>query len=117
MNAQSLPPPPRAVLICPVRELDPGAGTGVLLGEAQVAVFYLPGETPPVRAIGNHDPVGGANVLARGIVGDIDGEPVVASPLYKQHYSLVTGACLEKPEHRVPVYGALVCDGWLYLMP
>ena len=42
-------------------------------------------------AIGNYDPASDANVLARGIVGDIGGEIVVASPIYKQHFSLRHG--------------------------
>jgi nitrite reductase (NADH) large subunit len=66
-----------------------------------VAVFRV---EDAVHAIGNHDPASGANVLSRGIVGDIGGEVVVASPIYKQHFSLVTGRCLEEPSLSVPVY-------------
>jgi nitrite reductase (NADH) small subunit len=43
-------------------------------------------------------------VLSRGIVGDVKGELVVASPVYKQHFSLTSGKCLEDPEVRVLVY-------------
>ena len=43
-------------------------------------------------------------ISARGSVGDIRGELVVASPIYKQHFSLVTGRCLEEPSLAVPVY-------------
>ena len=45
----------------------------------------------------NHDPRSGANVIGRGIVGSVKGELVVASPLYKQHYCLRSGRCLEDP--------------------
>ena len=45
---------------------------------------------------------------SRGIVGDIGGEIVVASPIYKQHFSLVTGRCLEEPELSVATYLARV---------
>jgi nitrite reductase (NADH) small subunit len=69
-----------------------------------VAVFYLPSENPQLYALGNWDPIGKANVLSRGIVGDLKGELVVASPLYKQHFVLATGVCLEDPEVSVPVY-------------
>jgi nitrite reductase/ring-hydroxylating ferredoxin subunit len=31
----------------------------------------------------------------RGIIGDLQGERVIASPIYKQHFSLATGRCLE----------------------
>jgi nitrite reductase (NADH) small subunit len=56
--------------------------------------------------IDNYDPIGGANVLSRGIVGDINGELVVASPLYKQHFSLLSGRCLEDDSVQVSVYQA-----------
>ena len=49
-------------------------------GTAQVALFYLPGYETELFAVDNRDPFSGANVIARGIVGDLKGEPVVASP-------------------------------------
>ncbi|MCG7600126.1 nitrite reductase small subunit NirD [Halomonas sp. McH1-25] len=64
-------------------------------GPVQVALFYIPGYETELFAVDNHDPLGNANVIARGIVGDVKGEPVVASPLYKQHYRLKDGQCLE----------------------
>jgi nitrite reductase (NADH) small subunit len=30
---------------------------------------------------------------------------VVASPLYKQHFNLTTGACLQSPEFKLKTYG------------
>src|SRR6202034_1075835 len=83
-----------------------------LLDGRQVAVFRVRGG---VFAIGNHDPASGANVLARGIVGDMGGELVVASPIYKQHFSLVTGRCLEEPELSVPVYLARIVENQVWL--
>lgn len=82
----------------------PGSGVCALVDGEQVALFYLPGETQGIYALGNRDPIGRANVLSRGIVGDLDGQLVVASPLYKQHFSLQTGACLEDEEVQVEVY-------------
>ncbi|KGE79334.1 nitrite reductase (NAD(P)H) small subunit [Halomonas sp. ND22Bw] len=64
-------------------------------GTAQVALFYLPGHATELYAVDHRDPFSGANVIARGIVGDARGEPVVASPLYKQHFRLHDGQCLE----------------------
>ena len=43
-------------------------------------------------------------MLSRGILGDVKGQLVVASPLYKQHFSLETGACLEEEGVQVEVY-------------
>jgi nitrite reductase (NADH) small subunit len=90
--------------VCTKEDLVPGSGIAALVDGEQVAIFYLPDLSPQLYAIGNHDPVGGANVLSRGIVGDIDGEVVVASPLYKQHFSLSTGQCLEQETEAVPVW-------------
>ncbi|WP_043527735.1 nitrite reductase small subunit NirD [Litchfieldella xinjiangensis] len=64
-------------------------------GPAQVAIFYLPGHDQELYAVDHHDPFSNANVVARGIVGDIKGEPVVASPIYKQHFRLKDGSCVE----------------------
>ena len=83
--------------VCARADLVEGSGVCALVAGRQVAIFYLPTENPPVYAIDNFDPLGGANVLYRGIVGDIDGELVVASPLYKEHYALASGRCLEQP--------------------
>ena len=47
-------------------------------------------------------------MLSRGIVGDKNGEFVVASPIYKQHFSLLTGQCLEDPTVQVSVYRVVV---------
>ena len=66
---------------------------------------------PLQHAIGNRDPFSGANVLSRGIVGDLNGEVVVASPVYKQHFSLLTGRCIEDASVSVPVYPVHVEGG------
>jgi nitrite reductase (NADH) small subunit len=96
--------------ICQRDDLVPGSGVCALIGGAQVALFYMPDEEPPVYALANRDPIGGANVLSRGVVGDIDGQLVVASPLYKQHFDLCTGECLEQDDVKVGTYNARI-DG------
>src|SRR5205814_5743745 len=50
-------------------------------------------------------------------VGDLKGELVVASPIYKQHFSLLTGRCLEDRAVRVPVYAARIEDGFVVVEP
>lgn len=92
--------------VCHRQDLVAGAGVCALLGKEQVALFYLPDENPALYAVANRDPIGEANVLSRGIVGDIGGQLVVASPLYKHHFNLATGACLEDDAVRIAVYGA-----------
>lgn len=91
-------------IVCQRADLVAGSGVCALLGTRQVALFYLPTENPPIYALANRDPIARANVLSRGIVGDIQGQLVVASPLYKQHFNLETGVCLEDVDISVEVH-------------
>ena len=92
------------VVVCRLHDIVPNTGVCALVGERQVAVFRLDDDS--VYAIDNYDPFSRVNVLSRGIVGDLKGELVVASPVYKQHFSLATGQCLEDPSVRLPVFPA-----------
>jgi nitrite reductase (NADH) small subunit len=93
------------VKVCRLDDIVPDTGVAALVGGEQVAVFRI---DQAIYVIGNRDPFSGANVLSRGIVGDLNGELVVASPVYKQHFSLLTGRCIEDPSVSVPVYRAQV---------
>lgn len=95
--------------VCPVERLLPGRGVAALFGDVQVAVFRT--ADGRVHAIGNVDPFSGAAVLSRGITGDRGGVPTVASPVYKQAFSLLDGRCLDDPGAAVPVYPARTSDG------
>jgi nitrite reductase (NADH) small subunit len=101
--------------VCLLDRLMPERGAAALLaagGEpVQVALFRMADGT--IYAIGNVDPFSKAAVLSRGIVGDRGGVPIVASPVYKQAFSLVTGRCLDDPDAHVPVYPVRIADGWL----
>ncbi|SDK17527.1 nitrite reductase small subunit NirD [Billgrantia gudaonensis] len=85
--------------LCTRADLVPYSGVAAWVetaeGPAQVAIFYLPGHEQELYALDHHDPFSGANVIARGIVGDLKGRLVVASPIYKQHFRLEDGQCLE----------------------
>lgn len=95
---------------CSLRHLIPGRGVAVLMrGGEQVALFLLADGT--LRAVGNIDPYGRAAVMSRGLVGDRQGEPTVASPLLKQVFSLVDGRCLDDESVRLPVYDVRVWGG------
>jgi NAD(P)H-dependent nitrite reductase small subunit len=100
------------VAVAAEEDLPADSGACALVAGKQVAVFKV---REGVYAIGNLDPVSGVNVLSRGIVGDLAGELVVASPIYKQHFSLTTGRCLEEPEKCVPVYPARRADGRIWV--
>ena len=47
-------------------------------------------------------------MIGRGIVGDLKGELVVASPIYKQHFRLTDGQCLEDATRRLRTWSV----GW-----
>lgn len=102
-----------ATTICNVSDLAKNSGICALLTingqEQQVAIYYLPDSEQKIFALGNWDPLGQANVMSRGILGNIGDELVVASPLYKQHFSLISGKCLEE-DASVPVF-KVVIDG------
>jgi NAD(P)H-dependent nitrite reductase small subunit len=98
--------------ICALEDILPESGAAALVDGKEIAVFRV-GDA--VFAIGNNDPASDANVLSRGIVGDIGGEIVVASPIYKQHFSLITGRCLEEPRFAVPAYMAEVRNGQIWV--
>lgn len=87
--------------VCSVSDLVKDAGVAALVNNKQVALFYIDEQ---VYATGNFDPLGKANVISRGMTGDRQGELTVASPLHKEHYSLVSGQCLDKEGVSLPIY-------------
>jgi len=95
--------------VCTVKDILPNTGVCALLEGRHVAVFRV-GETQ-FFAIDNVDPKSGASVLSRGLVGNLGTHIVVASPLYKNHFDLATGECLEAPEHSVRAHTVRIEDG------
>jgi len=100
-------------LVCPLDEIVPDTGVCALLNDEQVAVFRVGADA--VYAIGNVDPHSRAAVLARGLVGSIGARIVVASPIYKQHFDLQSGECVESPAHSVDSYRARIADGQVWI--
>lgn len=105
--------------ICTADDLVKDSGVCALLekedGDKQVAIFHLPNTENKVYAVSNYDPCGDANVLYRGIVGNIGDSIVVASPLYKQHFCLSTGKCLEE-DVSIDVYQSRIVDNQVQLL-
>jgi len=99
--------------VCSTDRLLPGVGVAALVAGRQVAIFRL--RDGSLRAIDNHDPFSGANVLSRGLVGSLQGRPVVASPVYKQHFDLETGCCLEDEGVRLAVHRVQEAGGQVLL--
>jgi len=100
--------------ICTLRDIVPNTGVCALVDAQQVAVFRI-GRGEEVYAIANFDPNSQAAVLSRGLVGSLGDRLVVASPIYKQHFDLRTGECLEVPECSVQAYAARVYDGKVWV--
>lgn len=96
-------------MLCSVSDLVDWSGVVARHQGRQIAIFYLPKgrdrqSAPEVFAVDNHDPFSKANVIGRGIVGDKGGEPVVASPIYKQHFRLTDGVCLEDESVQIDTF-------------
>ncbi len=88
--------------VCAVDDLLPNTGVCARVGEHHVAIFRV--GTDQLFAIDNIDPKSAASVLSRGLVGSVGERIVVASPLYKQHFDLASGECLEAPDQSVRAY-------------
>jgi nitrite reductase (NADH) small subunit len=97
--------------VCALSDINIDTGVCALVNGKQVAIFR-PAATGELYALDNYDPIGKANVLSRGLISDIAGRLTVASPLYKQHYCLQDGSCLEEdvsiPTYKVKVEGERV---------
>jgi nitrite reductase (NADH) small subunit len=96
--------------ICSLERILPNTGVCALVNGKQIAVFRV-GEGTDVYAIENYDPFSKAYVLSRGIVGDRNGIPKVASPIYKQNFSLLTGKCLDDTTVKIQTFAVQVIDG------
>ena len=94
--------------VCALEELVEGTGVGALVAGRQIALFQVHGR---VYALDNFDPASRANVLSRGLTGNLQGERVVASPIYKHHFVLTSGRCVEDGTFNVTVYPTRVEDG------
>jgi len=88
--------------VCRLKDIIPNTGVCALVHGRQVAVFRVTDDR--LFALAAFDPFSKANVLSRGIVGDLKGELVVASPVYKHHFSLQSGQCLEDEGVRLDVF-------------
>jgi nitrite reductase (NADH) small subunit len=95
--------------VCPLDRILANTGVCALVNDQQVAVFRV-GTGSEVYAVSNYDPFSKAYVLSRGIVGDRNGIPKVASPIYKQNFSLITGECLDDPTVSLPTFPVQIVD-------
>ncbi|MFW7415633.1 nitrite reductase small subunit NirD [Demequina sp. SO4-18] len=114
-------PGSEAVAVCGYDQLTPELGVAALVSGRQVAIFRLADGS--VHAVQNLCPFSGAAVMSRGITGDRGGVPTVASPIYKQVFSLLDGTCLAtmdkqpRPGHApdLVVHPVTVDNGQVYI--
>lgn len=99
--------------VCEIDDIVPNTGVAALVEGRHVAVFRIVNDTTTeqIFAIDNVDPKSGASVLSRGLVGNLGERIVVASPLYKNHFDLRTGDCIEAMEESVRAHAVEVVGG------
>ncbi|WP_151731763.1 nitrite reductase small subunit NirD [Acinetobacter ursingii] len=104
--------------VCNLDDITPNTGVGALVEGQSVALFRV-GHEKRIYALSNKDPFSQANVMCRGIIGDLQGERVIASPIYKQHFSLATGRCLEDKDQKLLVFPTKIESGrvWVGTVP
>lgn len=104
--------------VCHEDDLVIGSGVCALLengGSSEQVALFRETRDGPVYAISNYDPIGDAYVLSRGIIGSVGTRLVVASPLYKQHYCLESGQCIEDEKVRVKAWPVRIYAGKVQL--
>lgn len=118
LKDMSMLPENQWVDVCNLDDITPNTGAGALIAGQSVALFRV-GNEKRIYALSNKDPFSQANVMARGIIGDLQGERVVASPIYKQHFSLATGRCLEDKDQKLLVFPTKIENGrvWVGAVP
>ncbi len=100
--------------VCALHDLPENMGAAALVGDIQIALFYIK-KLDQVFALNNFDPFSEASVLSRGIVGSIGEELVIASPIYKEHFNLQTGQCVEDESVSIDTYPVKITDGRVML--
>lgn len=93
--------------VCKLNDIIPNTGACVLVNDKQIALFRL---DDSIYAVDNLDPFSNASVMSRGIVGDIDGNPIVASPVFKNRFNLSDGQCLEDENITLKTYQTRLTD-------
>lgn len=100
--------------VCAFDALTPDRGVAALVAGVPVAIFRL-SAGDALHVLSNIDPMSGAGIISRGIVGSRGEVPTVASPMYKQVFDLRTGACLDRPDQSLAVHPVEMRDGRIFV--
>jgi len=83
--------------------------------DTEIAIFNF-SSRDEWYAISNLCPHKKEMILARGMIGDLAGEPKVACPFHKKQFSLKSGECLDDAScGNVETYPVKVEDDYLYI--
>ncbi|GAA5443469.1 hypothetical protein Misp06_01646 [Microbulbifer sp. NBRC 101763] len=86
-----------------------------IIEQRSIALFFLPDQEQQLYAVDNWDPIAQAGVIARGIIAEMEGELTVASPLYKHHFRLSDGVCMEDSNIRLATYPLALYEDKVYI--
>lgn len=95
--------------VCPFHRLPVERAVCVLVRGEQIALVRT--RDDQLYAVDNLDPVSGAMVMSRGIVGSRGEVDVLISPMHKQAYDLATGQCLDLPDLWLGIHDVRVIGG------
>lgn len=95
--------------VCRLDDLEVCWGEAALVEGRQIALFRVTSQD--VYAVSHRDPVSGAYVMARGIVGSEGHRFTIASPLHKEVYDLGTGVSMAESGVRLRCFPVRVADG------
>jgi nitrite reductase (NADH) small subunit len=103
--------------ICKTGDILPNIGVCALFEGQQVAIFKVTDSSgiEQLFAINNYCPFSESNTISRGLVGSLDGKIVIASPIYKQHFDLSTGICVEDESVKINTYPVRLEGGTIQL--
>ncbi|MBF7073601.1 nitrite reductase small subunit NirD [Glaciecola sp. MH2013] len=111
--------------VCSIDDLILNSGVCALVHDTQIAIFAIPSianskEEIRLFACSNFDPIGKANVMYRGLLcssknDEMEDEAMICSPLYKQHYSLVSGKCAEDENVSISIYKCYLENGRVFV--
>lgn len=98
-----------------VTDIPENGGVAVLIENSQIAIFNFSGKNT-WYATENKCPHRGEQCLARGLLGDSEGEAKVACPFHKRTFSLETGKCLNGEEYEIKTYPVKIENEEIYVM-
>ena len=98
---------------CRIADVAADSGVCIEADGKQLAVFNV-SALGTWYAVDNRCPHWNEQVLARGLLGDLGGEPKVACPMHKRCYSLETGAYLNGAGY-IATYPVCIEDGYAYV--